>query len=87
MACCRAAKGACAGWKSPDDCCQTRDIAVASVAPAPLTAARNAAAPPVAWLPFVPREHRSVTAAGPAATFPFKRPHDPPHLHAFTLLI
>ena len=87
MACCVAAKGQCRGWKTPHECCGTRDSTAVSIAPAPIGASRDLAVPsaaclqvesPVAALPLPVLHDGSLT---------FKRPHDPPHLHTFNLLI
>ena len=83
MACCAKAHYDCAGLQSPDDCCKTvrstsalPSSTVASSHP-PLAPPAVAALIVVAWAPS--------TVALVADTF--VRPHDPPHLHAFSLLI
>jgi hypothetical protein len=87
MACCRAASGECAGWKAPHECCETRDSRVASIAPAPLTHVRDLSAPLLRWSPVDFPIVLQPSAAIPIASLTFKRPHDPPHLHAFSLVI
>ena len=85
MACCRKTNYRCAGLSPPDDCCQqmghvARTPGAATVASAPLLCALPLAAPAFSAEP---------TSAFPALRigFAFKRPHDPPHLHTYSLLI
>ena len=87
-ACCEAMKGACAGIKAPDDCCQTPQAGVGAV-PAANAPANRVAASTISVA--VLSSHRSdiVAIASNSESFDvrFKRPHDPPHLHVFHLLI
>jgi len=86
MACCAKAHNQCAGLNAPDDCCQrmghasVHDVADV-VAKAQLSGFAVLAAVPgfVATVALVRLE--------PLADIAFKRPHDPPHLHPFSLLI
>jgi hypothetical protein len=88
--CCASTNGDCAQLNTPDDCCQTQQQAAShgytSLAPntrlqfvagmdvtAPVEHARNLVQPP------------HVVELSPLDAF--KRPHDPPHLHSFPLLI
>jgi hypothetical protein len=84
MACCQKTDFTCAGMRTPDDCCRSMRHAGR---PGPATA--RSVVPldphPVAILPERPT--REILAAGPAPVPSFARPHDPPHLHAFVLLI
>ena len=84
MACCKAGHRTCHQQGSAADCCkkvraaapqgQTGTLAAqTSVSPPPCTSVHYADEPALA-------SHWIISDA-------FKRPHDPPHLHAFTLLI
>jgi hypothetical protein len=86
MDCCLKTNYACAGLSAPDDCCQhmghTREanapgtlVTVAAVGPA----LQPVFAPEVVPDPGLPSRHPVAGA--------FTRPHDPPHLHSFSLLI
>jgi hypothetical protein len=87
-ACCARARNQCAGLKTPDECCKRMGHSlagstVATLAPVKANAvhAESAAAvPQPIGLAF------ASTRSG-AAVIDFKRPHDPPHLHPFPLLI
>lgn len=86
MACCAKTDYQCAGLRAPDDCCQ----AMGHIGPG--TALANPAdsgvvfAPSVAVVPeFIVSPSRSSESAKADAAF--KRPHDPPHLHPYSLLI
>jgi hypothetical protein len=87
--CCASTGGECAQLSTPDDCCQTQEQAASqgytSVAPD----ARRAA-PDLIVAVVVPSS--VTTIPGPVAddrpiSGAIKRPHDPPHLHTFPLLI
>ena len=86
MACCAKTDYTCAGLSAPDDCCQHMGHA----------AHASPAGPPSGFRLFQP----VVSIGSPILTDPpsptwdsgdavsaFKRPHDPPHLHAHCLLI
>jgi hypothetical protein len=88
MACCAKTHGDCAGVRSPDDCC--RGMGHVSAGPVSTTAPSGPTFdPPFTAAVLAP----AATANFEIGSFPvflsiaFKRPHDPPHLHAFTLLI
>ena len=86
-ACCAAMRGECAGLSTPDTCCQTRQFAASPdlTSTAPGLAQVDIASP----LP-IPTSYRSDglgSARDRSARDAFKRPHDPPHLHGFPLLI
>jgi hypothetical protein len=85
MACCAKTNYQCAGLSRADDCCQrmghtagptvgTLSSASPLLAPAAAIISAFIVELPSAPAPLIP---------GPA----FKRPHDPPHLHPFSLLI
>lgn len=87
MACCAKTHGDCAGVKAPDDCCRGMGHVVAGP---------TSNTPPTQPRLDYPVLHAILawtTIHSPAASAPlfvavnFKRPHDPPHLHAFALLI
>lgn len=86
MACCAKTHNRCAGLRTPDSCCQRmghtaiHNVA-GTIAKAQLSAPTMMAAVPV----FV----ATVASGGvePHAGLAFTRPHDPPHLHSFILLI
>lgn len=87
MACCAKTDYSCAGISGPDDCCQHMGHTAHGVAPGTCSSARSADTPTAAIVPAF-----STDAAAPASTpfnsvSPFTRPHDPPHLHSYSLLI
>jgi len=84
MACCRKTHFRCAGVKAPDDCCRSmqhggRQNLATTRAITPIDMH------PVAILPERPVLGSLVFERAPVAAF--KRPHDPPHLHSFNLLV
>lgn len=84
MACCAKTHGRCAGVKTADDCCAQMTHAaprVAAVVTPGLPAIGPAATSSASVGGFLATSTRAIAAPG------FKRPHDPPHLHAFALLI
>ena len=85
MACCKAGHLTCGKMTSASDCCKSQQRAAPTIAVAKhpdlaVVLALPASAP--APFAFVPTCRRSAPAAGL-----LKRPHDPPHLHTFSLLI
>jgi hypothetical protein len=86
MACCAKTDYTCARMTGPDDCCQHMGHA-APAAPAGLTDGFRLAQPAVALLsPFT--IDATLSSLDSYDVVPvFKRPHDPPHLHAHILLI
>jgi len=85
MACCRDGHTVCGDMMSPSGCCQSRDRGPDRVTPA--TPSEHVPLPgPVTSVEWPV----SRTGAGRViATLhvSLKRPHDPPHLHTFSLLI
>jgi hypothetical protein len=87
MECCTKAKFECAGVGTPDDCCRRMHHTSAPASPSIVSPAVGVydaaivmpAVQPVSWCALA------------GATLPslseFKRPHDPPHLHPFSLLV
>jgi len=86
MVCCAKADYSCARMQAPDDCCRNMGHAAAHQVPA--TSENH---PPVALpiaIPINVAAHGSAsTTYAPPITSAFTRPHDPPHLHPFALLI
>ena len=86
-ACCAAMRGECAGLSTPDTCCQTQQFAagpdLTSTAPG---LAHVDIAGPVSILTIDPSDELG-SAGERSVQDAFKRPHDPPHLHGFPLLI
>lgn len=84
MACCKAGHHACHKQERAADCCKT----MAAASPMPVaTAVDHIAIPaPLAVAVDVVDEPPSTIGVG-FVSDSFKRPHDPPHLHAFALLI
>jgi hypothetical protein len=87
MACCAKMHDTCAGVRGPDDCCRHMGHTTPGATPGTVSNPSPLLAPASAVLrPF---------SAQPAATRPrlldsvlaFTRPHDPPHLHPYSLLI
>jgi hypothetical protein len=85
-ACCAKMRHVCAGVKSPDDCCKRMGH---TAAPAPATTRTIDAVDALAIVSVVGDGTIAATARSydAVSTDSFKHPHDPPHLHAFTLLI
>ena len=84
MACCAKTKGDCAGVKTPDDCC--RGMGHVDAGPTSNTPQRqptlNAPSLHAVLSPI-----SDATGSTPVISVAFKRPHDPPYLHTFDLLI
>jgi hypothetical protein len=86
MACCAKMKGDCAGVKSPDDCCRGMGHATASP-PSNTPQSKSTFASPQLLGEFVSATTAADSGSTVLISIAFKRPHDPPHLHAFALLI
>lgn len=86
MACCVKTHNQCAGLSTPDDCCHRmghtviHNVAGVAAKAQPSGLTKMAAVPGVVAVIASPRIE-------PNADLVFKRPHDPPHLHSFSLLI
>jgi hypothetical protein len=81
-------KQACAGVKAPDDCCQTPQASVGPVSSANAAGVRAAASTiPLVLLSSHRGDVVAMTSTLETIDVQFKRPHDPPHLHIFHLLI
>jgi hypothetical protein len=86
LACCQKMNYECVGVSTPDDCCQHMGhAAISSVA----NIVAKAQPPGLAMIAVIPALGAH-TVSPPFEThtgLAFKRPHDPPHLHPFSLLI
>jgi hypothetical protein len=88
MACCAKTHNECAGLKSPDDCCKGMGHTVAASTLATVTASKaNPSAKFTAIGPTLFALNPAVFSRVEAHGTDWKRPHDPPHLHPFPLLI
>ena len=87
MACCAKTKGDCAGVKTPDDCCRGMGHVVSG--PTGSTPQRQATldSPSLHALLVSTIIDAGVGCTPVVVSVDFKRPHDPPHLHTFALLI
>ena len=86
LACCQKTDYECAGVSTPDDCCQHMGhAAISSVA----NIVAKAQPPGLAMIGVIPALAAQIASAPfeTHADLAFKRPHDPPHLHPFSLLI
>jgi len=86
MACCAKTNYQCAGLSGPDDCCQRMGHTAGGATSSTLSSADPLVAPAAVVVPsFIVA---LTSAPAPPAPGPaFKRPHDPPHLHPYSLLI
>ena len=85
MACCKAGHRTCGKMTSASDCCKSRQRAAPTIVVAKQVDHGVALALPAsipALFAIVPPSHLRTSADGT-----LKRPHDPPHLHTFSLLI
>jgi hypothetical protein len=85
MACCAKTNYQCAGLSGPDDCCQRMGHAAGPTV-GTLSSDSPLVVPAAVIIPDFINAPASLSGAptpGPA----FTRPHDPPHLHPFSLLI
>jgi hypothetical protein len=85
MACCAKADYSCAGMRAPDDCCRHMGHGVARAVPATIDSHQPLQAATEIPADFGPQVFASLASVASVATF--TRPHDPPHLHPFALLI
>jgi hypothetical protein len=86
MACCAKTDYSCAGMQAPDDCCRHMGHAAAHQMPA--TIDKNQPLPSTMAVPTAVAPHM-VASLLLVVRVPtsFARPHDPPHLHPFAILI
>jgi hypothetical protein len=85
MACCAQTDYSCAGLQAPDDCC--RHMGHAAAHPAPATLEKHRPLSSTMALPANVGPLTVVSLRPVAPVTAFTRPHDPPHLHPFALLI
>jgi hypothetical protein len=86
MACCAQMDYACTGMSAPDDCCRRMNHTPARAAAGMLSSAIQLGTPAgVLVPPFIADLKRRAGYRPRAELLP--RPHDPPHLHAYSLLI
>ena len=85
MACCKAGHRTCGRMTSASDCCKSRQ----QTAPTSPVAKQVDVAVVIALPASVPALFALVTESrlDVPADGTWKRPHDPPHLHAFSMLI
>jgi hypothetical protein len=88
-ACCAETNGDCAGLSTPDTCCQTREQAAGQGLTTTAPGLRAELAPPAidSDSPLATAIVGTARMVVPLSVGSFKRPHDPPHLHIFSLLI
>lgn len=87
--CCESTNGACAQLSTPDECCHTQEQAIGQGYTTIGPSSRLQLIPNLTL--GLPAEFVSLgvelSAITNDAVLAFKRPHDPPHLHHFPLLI
>jgi hypothetical protein len=87
MSCCAATDYACAGPQTPDDCCQTMGHATTHSASATIAKAQLPASGVTAANLRAGTSPVGLATRRHVVSIDGKRPHDPPHLHTFSLLI
>ena len=87
MACCAKTDYSCAGMSGPDDCCQHMGHTAHAVAPGTLSGTSSLVVTVVGIVPRFGIAIRPPMSAPLGTVSPFTRPHDPPHLHPYSLLI
>jgi len=87
MACCAKADYSCARWQPPDDCCRHMGHAMGPQVPGTAAKPLSPPAPTVSVVSVQAEPLGFLTSVRISVFTEFKRPHDPPHLHAFSLLI
>jgi len=87
--CCASTNGDCAQLNTPDECCHTQEQAVSQGYTTVCPDSRSQFVPDLAM--GLPAEFQrfgvQLSALADDGPSGFKRPHDPPHLHPFPLLI
>jgi hypothetical protein len=87
MACCAKTDYTCAGMSGPDDCCQHMGHAAHGVTPGTVSSARGLFITTVAIDSSFDASIAAHVSNLLGAVSAFTRPHDPPHLHSYSLLI
>jgi hypothetical protein len=86
MACCAKTDYSCAGLSAPDTCCRRMHHAASHSTPSTAAATQGIdGTPAIVALP--PAIVARSTSAWELLRVEFTRPHDPPHLHTYSLLI
>ena len=89
--CCAATEGSCAQLSTPDECCQTQDLAASqgftTIGPESRTRPASIQVAIAAPIDSMFSASIAISALDNFGRNTFKRPHDPPHLHPFPLLI
>jgi hypothetical protein len=86
MACCAQMDYSCTGMSAPDDCCQRMTHAPARAAAGTLSTAIQLVAPAGVLVPSFIADIGPRAGCCPRAEL-LPRPHEPPHLHSYVLLI
>jgi hypothetical protein len=87
MACCAKTDYSCAGMQAPDDCCRNMGHASAHQVPGTVSNQHPLPTPPAITVNVGAGMLAPIARVAPAVGLAFIRPHDPPHLHSFALLI
>ena len=87
MTCCAKADYSCARFQTPDDCCRHMGHAMGPQVPGTVAKTWSVQAP-ISSVALSQPEPRGVLTPVRSSVFTaFTRPHDPLHLHTFSLLI
>jgi hypothetical protein len=84
MACCKAGHRTCGRMTSASDCCKSRQITTPTLAVAKQVDVAVIALPASVPALFAPVTENRICQSVATTS---KRPHDPPHLHTYSLLI
>jgi len=87
MACCAKTDYTCAGMRAPDDCCRNMGHASAHQVPGTVSNQHPMPAPTAISVNIGVDMLASIARMAPVVAPAFTRPHDPPHLHSFAILI
>jgi hypothetical protein len=87
MDCCAKTDYTCAGLSAPDDCCQHMGHSAHGVTPGTVSTDRDLLIPISAIVPPFAAATPTAAADPLGSVSTFTRPHDPPHLHSYSLLI
>lgn len=85
--CCAATDYTCAGLRAPDDCCKHMRHIVGAATSATIERIAHMSQPFVTVAIAPPARALATVSSQPIPSPTAKRLHDPPHLHAFALLI
>jgi hypothetical protein len=87
MACCAKTDYTCAGVSAPDDCCRQMGHTASGVTPGTLETARASSVLAIAIVPPLAARDAASSPVVLDSVSAFTRPHDPPYLHSYSLLI